>query len=102
MNDQIDNLEERLFKNEIELEHTIHWLSKLPNLFSLADLSQKHALLKKWFQHDLIYKEGSFGTASLSPLFAHNELMLKEKGLLFIEQPRGNFVETPMCSGDGS
>ena len=49
-----------------------------------------------------MFKDGAFGTAYLSPLFAHNELILKEKGLLFVEQPEGKIVDSPMCSGDGS
>ncbi len=64
----------------------IPYLTKVPILYMVSDLLQKHTLVKRWFQHGLVYKEGVFGTRSLHPAFAHNELVLKEKGLLLVEQ----------------
>lgn len=72
----------------------IPYLTRIPILYMVADLRQKHTLVKRWFQHGLVYREGVFGTRNLHPAFAHNELVLKEKGLLLVEQSSEFFDET--------
>jgi site-specific DNA recombinase len=77
-------------------------LVDIPNLFRNANIAQKHALIRRVFKHGFTYKEGSFRTLFLNPAFAHNELILKEKGLLFVEQPSINLPDFTGCSGIGS
>jgi hypothetical protein len=43
-----------------------------------------------------VFKAGLFHDLS------HNLLTLKEKGLLFVEQPLANFDEITMCSENGN
>ena len=45
------------------------------------------------FKGGLTYREGAFRTGRLHPEFCHSLLVLKEKGLLFLEQPFGSFEE---------
>jgi hypothetical protein len=39
------------------------------------------------FDNSLAHQDGTFRTLKLNELFKHNELILKEKGLLIVEQP---------------
>jgi hypothetical protein len=41
-------------------------------------------------------------TPFLRPALAHNESIIEEKGLLFVEQPFQNFGESTGCSGTGT
>jgi hypothetical protein len=50
----------------------------------------------------LTYVGDAFRTPFLHPALAHNELIIKEKGLLFAEQPDQNFGESTGCSGNGT
>ncbi|HTS44685.1 MAG TPA: hypothetical protein VMH01_09825 [Puia sp.] len=43
-----------------------------------------------------------FGPAWLNPAFAHNYMILKEKGLLLLKQSGENLGGTPVSSGIGS
>jgi hypothetical protein len=43
----------------------------------------------------------AFRTPFLHPALAHNELIIKEKGLLFAEQPYQNLGEITGCSEKG-
>ena len=54
------------------------------------------------FDRSLSYSDDSYRTPYLHPLFAHNELILKEKGLLKIEQPIRKIRRIPACAPDGS
>lgn len=43
--------------------------------------------MREVFKQGLTFKDGAFRTPSINPAFEHNLLILKEKGLLFLEQP---------------
>ena len=49
--------------------------------------SQKHSIVRRVFKGNLAYSEGAFRTPFIDPTFEDNLLILKEKGLLFYEQP---------------
>ncbi|MDB5124810.1 MAG: site-specific recombinase, invertase Pin [Mucilaginibacter sp.] len=76
----------------------------LPSLTSLADIYEKttikykHLLIKAVFKHAITYSEDAFRTPSINDLFAGNYLKVKEKGLLFVEQPLVFSGSTPFCS----
>jgi len=128
-NRKIEELEERFFNKEIELDTYKRWYSKysiekghlmdelsklsadnksawdrlhgvLPKLTSLADIYErasvkfKHQLIRAVFKHPITYSDGTFRTPSISELFMLQYPKIKEKGLLFLEQPR----EIPFCS----
>jgi hypothetical protein len=50
------------------------------------------------FKAGLTYVGDAFRTPFLHPALAHNELIIKEKWLLFVEQPSQNFGESTGCS----
>jgi hypothetical protein len=77
------------------------YLEDLLSLFDRADIRQMHSLFKSWFKHTLRFNGEVFETAWLNPAFEANYLILKEKGLLLIEQSRQKFGETPVCTQVG-
>jgi site-specific DNA recombinase len=89
--------------NYYEILHEL--LPKLSNtrqMFQDMDLQRKAAFLNLIFGHSLFYKEGIFRTPYLHFLFKHNELTLKEKGLLLIQQPSVRASSTLVRSRSGS
>ena len=54
------------------------------------------------FDCSLYYKEGVNRTPYLMPTFSHNELILKEKKLLIIDEKRGNLSVFPSGGAAGS
>ncbi|HJP63554.1 MAG TPA: recombinase family protein, partial [Mucilaginibacter sp.] len=132
-NQKIEELEERFFNKEIELDTYKRWYSKysiekghlmdeltslnadnkgvwgrlqnvLPKLTSLAEIYEqasikfKHQLIRAVFKHPITFSEGAFRTPSISELFMHNYLKIKEKGLLLVEQPSVFSGQSPFCS----
>lgn len=73
-------------------------LTNIPGLYEKANLEQQHMLLKRVFEHGLIYSDGVVRTTKLNAALAHNTLTLKEKGLLYVEQPNDVRDLTPVCS----
>lgn len=52
-----------------------------------APLGHKHAMIRKVFKYNLTYKNGMFRTPSSNPDVKYNLLLLKQIGLLDVEQP---------------
>lgn len=73
-------------------------LLDLERLFSKAGVSEKHALLNVVFKHGLTYREGVFRTPGINPVFNHNLLIIKEKGLLEVEQSHNQTDEISSCA----
>ena len=81
--------------------HLIPALFDLKAIFKKATIFQKHSILREVFKGGLTYVEDAFRTPFLHPALAHNKLIIKEKGLLFVEQPSQNFGESTGCSAIG-
>ena len=83
-------------------------MSMLPNLTNLsylyqkASVHQKHAILREVFKGGITVEAGVLGTPFLHPLLSSNALILKEKGLLKIEQPSQNLGKSTACSEIGN
>jgi site-specific DNA recombinase len=75
-------------------------LTRLPELFEELPVRKKHMLVKGVFKHGLVYSEGSYRTPWLHPAVSHNELIMKEKGLLVVEQPNAIWNQIPVSSLD--
>ena len=71
-------------------------------IFKKATIFQKHSILREVFKGGLTYVGDAFRTPFLHPVLAHNELIIREKGLLFVEQPSQNFGESTGGSGNGT
>lgn len=63
-------------------------------------LVQKQQFLSLVFDNSVSHDGKSYRTAYLDPTFSHNELILKEKGLLIIDPKLWNLIETPNRAPD--
>lgn len=70
-----------------KLEEVLPKLYDIQTIYNAMPLHVKHKFLKLVFGENLTYTRTGFRTPFLHPMFRHNELILKEKGLLTIEQP---------------
>ena len=77
-------------------------LINLHDVFLQLPLFSKHKLVNNLFGGFLYYSRNSYRTAFLSPILQHKALILKEKGLLVIEQPVIKMGVTPVCAPQGS
>src|SRR3546814_9787999 len=59
---------------------------------------QKHMLLNGVFDRGLVYSDGAYRTPWLHPALSHNQLKMKEKGLLYVEQPNDIWRQIPLSS----
>lgn len=82
------------------MEH-MHNLTKLRNGYTKSDLQAKHAFIAGMFNKSLYYKDGCYRTAFLHPVFGLKAALVKEKGLLIVEQPLVKSGLTPVSSEDG-
>lgn len=73
-------------------------LASLHQIYQRANLKQKHQLLKGVFKGGLAFYDGKLRTPSVNPVFSHNLLKIKEKGLLDIEQPSSILGENPVST----
>lgn len=72
------------------LNNNLDGLSDLRELFRKASAADKQALITLGFDNQLTYSDGSYRTPYMLEIFQHNELILKQKKLLFLEQSVGN------------
>lgn len=77
-------------------------LGNLQYLYQQADLSQKRTLVNLGFNYQLQYVDGVYRTQYLLPLLSHNTLILKQKGLLIVEQPPSQTEEKKRSTPAGS
>lgn len=87
-------LEEEINYLKMDMDNTVdEELALLPQLldmetlFTHATINQQHSILNEVFKQGLTFREQAFRTPSINPAFRHNTMEMKEKGLLFIEQP---------------
>jgi hypothetical protein len=64
-------------------------LTAIPGIFIRANLFQKHSILRRVFKDGIMYNGRSYRTRTpfINPALSHNLLRLKEKGLLFWNNP---------------
>jgi hypothetical protein len=72
------------------------YMLNLPQIFEDSTIGQQHAIIKQVFKQGLTFKQGSFRTPWINPEFESNLLILKEKGLLFLEQPSDKICGIPL------
>ncbi len=86
--DNSDDIVERILPN----------LGNLYEIYEKGNITQKHTLIRGVFKDSLLWGEGSFRTAFIDPTFYDNVLKIKEKGLLFYEQPSLNSDNFPFST----
>lgn len=77
-------------------------LTDLGYVYRASALKDKQQLLNHVFDSKLYYKEGSYRTPSLQPIFMHNALILKEKALCIIDGFDYSTGKIPGSAGGGT
>ncbi len=75
-------------------------LLDMETLFSHATINQQHSILNEVFKQGLTFREQAFRTPAINPAFNHKTLIIREKGLLFVEQSL-NLSDGLPFSGEG-
>ncbi len=73
-------------------------LNDIANIYNSGDMNSKKSFINMVFDNKLSYKNGVYRTLFLNPLFQSKAALVKEKGLLFIEQPLDFLGKTPVCA----
>lgn len=68
-------------------EDTLQGLSNLANIYDAANVYQKQGFIQIGFDNQLSYSGGVYRTGYMLPLFMPKLATLKEKGLLYYQQP---------------
>lgn len=75
-------------RDEDELvERLLPSLGNLYEIYEKSNITQKHTLMRGVFKDNLVWGDDMFRTAFIDPTFNDNILKIKQKGLLFNEQP---------------
>ncbi len=102
-------LQKRL--NELNQSGQIYWdklntaLPKLHDIRGTVEampLYMKHQFFNMVFDKSLTHDGACYRTLFLHPIFSHNELELKEKGLLMVQPSSENLGDTPVRTAYGS
>ena len=68
------------------LDENLQDLSDLKYVYQSASTTNKQNLLRQVFDNSLYYRNGTYRTANLMNIFSHNQLILKQKQLLLIDE----------------
>ncbi|WP_260607600.1 recombinase family protein [Chitinophaga polysaccharea] len=85
-----------------KLEKALPHLCDMKNLYHKLGINAKQKLLKMWFKPTLIYDGEVLRTNLIHPSLMANYLSIKEKRLLFVEQPSLSFAKNSISTPDGS
>ncbi len=77
-------------------------LSDMEYVYTRSNTVQKQQLVRVVFDNGLYYENGSYRTPYLIPQLAHNELIMMEKQVLFIEKKKDFFAKIPLGGAEGS
>lgn len=69
------------------IERLLPELSNICQIYEKGNIIQKHTLIRGVFKDNLLWGGTMFRTDFIDPVFYDNVLKVKEKGLLFYEQP---------------
>src|SRR5690606_38486084 len=72
----------------------------LAAIFEQVPVTEQHSIMRDVFKHGLTFRESAFRTPWINPMLEHNLQILKEKGLLFLEQPSDDLDGLPSGRGD--
>jgi site-specific DNA recombinase len=83
-----------------EFEQRLPLLSNLLYRYQQGDLHTKQAFIRLVFKSSLYYQDNLYRTPYILPTFQHKSLILKQKGLLIIEQPIIKSAKSQACAPD--
>jgi len=100
---QIDQLNKHTSDTHALLVKNIGLLIDMESVYlSCPTTAKKQELIRTVFDNSLWYEDQVYRTPYLIPELAHNELIMKERRLLFIEKERGNRAVPPSGGGEGT
>ncbi len=73
-------------------------LNDIANIYNSGVTQSKKSFINLVFDNQLSYKNGAYRTLFLNPLFHSKAALVKEKGLLFTEQPLDFVGKNPVCA----
>jgi site-specific DNA recombinase len=98
LNDELESFNN--FSDHIQQDLLVlPYMLNFHQVYEDAPLGQKHALIREVFKDGFTFKNGVFRTPSINENLIRNPLVLKQIGLLEIEQPY--HFEKPFSSGGG-
>jgi hypothetical protein len=83
------------------LTENINWLKDLKHIYHTANLLQKQELIRTVFDNSLFYQDKVYRTPYLISELSHNELKMKEKGLLIVTKKGDSREKIPLGGGEG-
>ncbi|HEY4060944.1 MAG TPA: hypothetical protein VGM30_03550 [Puia sp.] len=84
------------------LVKNIGWLTDMEKVYlSCPTTAKKQELIRTVFDNSLWYEDRIYRTPYLIPELSHNELIMKEKGLLVINKKGENLTTLPSGGGEG-
>jgi site-specific DNA recombinase len=96
---------ERLSKNRNQafsiLDKNLALLGDLRFVYERSETLEKREFIRQVFDTNLYYENGVYRTPYMLPIFSHNQLIMKEKGLLILEK-KGDFqTKIPLGAPEG-
>jgi len=85
-----------------QLNIALSTLTSLRQRYEQLDVLHKQIFFKQGFGSNMTYTDGIYRTPFINPIFNANALVLKEKGLLIIEQPSENIALDNECAAGGT
>lgn len=99
---QVERLSQKHDEVHLLLKSELSKLQDLNHIYDIASTVQKQQLVRLVFDRQLYYKDSTYRTKSLMPIFMHNELKLSEMNLLFVDKKRGLSMKVPSGGAEGS
>jgi DNA invertase Pin-like site-specific DNA recombinase len=98
---QIDQLSKDYSDTHALLKQNISLLTDIRNLYVKCTTLQKQELIRAVFDNSLYYEDHIYRTPYLIPELAHNDLKMKEKGLLIVTKKGDSCQRIPSSGGEG-
>jgi len=99
---QIERLGQDQTKTYAKFYRTLELLTDMKKIFYKCSLSDAQEFLRRVFDYNLFYSEGSYRTPTMLEPFAHNALKMREEGVLFYEKRGDSLSRIPSSGVEGS
>ena len=84
------------------LADNISFLKDMRYVYNISTTTQKHELISVVFDNCLYFQDGVYRTPFLLPQLSHNELIMREKRVLFVEKKGDFFSKIPLGGAGGT
>ncbi len=93
---QIEKLNQDKNQSNYLLQNNLDKLTDMQYVYQAAGTLEKQQLIRMVFDNRLYYRESLYRTSYLMPVFTHNQLILKQKELLVIDEKRDSLSKIPL------